>query len=309
MTKPKTPKTPKKVTIPAYNLMGIGGLQGTARRQVDPFTQLEREEYEERKKAIDNLRHEELILRRENRIDRETLKQDAFRQRNQPQNQMKDTIEMYRGLNLLTKEMQTQPKMDPVTEAVKQIVPMAFNALMAPQPDPVDQLIKYREMSKIMSEGRTGGTSNEIDLKIEQIRGEREMGFRKMDLENKKFMLEYEQKQNMLNTLVNLGGNVLTAFQGPITQKMNELGQATARHGVAGTVPTVMPQTAGGEPSRVLVKCSCGFADDMYFTGQPPSLITCPKCGQELRTGTADEAFNVKISPQELGSGDQNFVA
>jgi len=306
--KSKVPKTPKKVTIPAYNLMGIGGIQGTARRQTDPFTQLEREEYEERKKAIDNLRHEELILRRENRIDREQKKQDAFRQQNQPQNQMKDTIEMYRGLNSLTKEMQTQPKEDPVTEAVKQIVPLAFNALMAPQPDPVDQLMKYKQLGDMFASNRTGGTSNEIDLKIEQIRGEREMGFRKLDLENKKFLLELEQKQNMVNTLVNLGGNLVTAFQGPITQKMNELGQASARHSMAGTVPTVLEQTPIVEPSKILIKCDCGFSDFMYFNGLPPQLISCPECGQKLRTGTLDE-LNVSDMVGKLGEGDQKFVA
>ena len=136
------------------------------------------------------------------------------------------------------------------------------------------------------------------------------MSFRKMDLENKKFMLEFEQKQNMVNTLVNLGGNVLTAFQGPITQKMNELGQASARHSVAGTQQTVMGQTPNPdvEPSKILIKCNCGFDDFMYFHGAPPNLISCPECGQELRTGTLDE-LNVSDMGRELGEGDQRFDA
>ena len=308
MPKAKTPKTPKKVHIPAYNLMGIGGLQGTARRQVDPFTQLEREEYEERKKAIDNLRHEELILRRENRIDRETLKQDAFRQRNQPQNQMKDTIEMYRGLNLLTKEMQSQPKEDPVTEAVKAIVPMAFNALMAPQPDFMDQALKYKQFGDLFKNSNRTGEDNEWTLKRQESQNEHELKMLQTDLANKKFLLEVDQKQNTFNSLLKVGGNLVEAFQGPITKRMNDLGQSTARHSQAGTVQTVMDQTPNVESSKVMIKCSCGFSDFMYFHGAPPNLISCPECGQELRTGTLDE-LNVSDLKRELGEGDQNFVS
>ena len=73
MAKAKTPRAPKKVIqhVPAYDLLGVGGLMGTgARGQPDPLRQLEAEESAEERKMINNLRHEELILRRENRIDK-----------------------------------------------------------------------------------------------------------------------------------------------------------------------------------------------------------------------------------------------
>ncbi len=278
--------------------------QGT----MDPLAQMELDSLRADSNEYRDLQIEAMKLKRKKEI--RELKQSAIFPQ-QRQDTAKDAIDNAFKITQMVaaSAKQAQPKDDPISEAIKQIVPMAFNALMAPQPDFMDQALKYKQLGDMYASNRTGGTSNEIDLKIEQIRGEREMSFRKLDLENKKFMLEMEQKQNMVNTLVNLGGNVLTAFQGPITQKMNELGQASARHSMAGTVQTSMPQTAGGEPSRVLVKCSCGFKDDMYFTGQPPSLITCPKCGQELRTGTPDEALNVSVNPQELGEGDQKFVS
>ena len=305
MAKAKTPRTPKKVIqhVPAYNMLGIGGLMGTSRGiQPDPLRQLESEEVAEQRKMVNNLRHEELILRRENRIDREIKKQDLLRGKNE-----NDPLDGYKKIVEIQNLMNAKKEDGLGDQLGKAIIPAIIQGILAPAPDPVDQMVKFKQASEMFNSNRPGGTSNEIDLKIEQLRGERELASKKMDLENRKFLMEYEQKQNMLNTLVNIGDTALKAFSGPIQQKMNELGQATARRGQAGSQQTVMEQTPIVEPSKITIKCACGFNDDLYFNGDPPSLIQCPQCGQKLRTATVDE-LSVK-DLRELGEGGQNFVA
>ena len=304
--KKPTPRPPKKVHVPAFDMLGVGGLLGSTHRvQPDPLRQLENEESAEQRKMINNLRHEELILRRENRIDREMQKQNLLRGKNE-----NDPLDGYKKVVEIQNLMNAKKEDDLGDQLGRAIIPAIIQGILAPAPDPVDQMVKFKQASEMFNSNRPGGTSNEIDLKIEQLRGERELASKKMDLENRKFLMEYEQKQNMLNTLVNIGDTALKAFSGPIQQKMNELGQVSARHSVAGTQQTILGQTPNPdlESSKILIKCSCGFSDFMYFHGPPPNLIQCPECAQELRTGTLDE-LNVSDIRAELDEGDQKFVA
>ncbi len=304
MAKAKAPRTPKKVIqhVPAYDLPFVGGLMGTAQqRQPDPLRQLEAEEIAEQRKMVNNLRHEELILRRENRIDREMQKQDLLRGKNK-----NDSLDGLKKV-LEIQKMMDGKKEDSITEQVgKALVPAIINSLTQRQPDPLEQIMRYQQAGFIPQHG-TSGEDNQFTVERQKMRHEHEYRIRELDLKDRERELKYMQRNDLITTITKALAPMVAGVGEEAMKKAGENMARNVLHGDAGTVRTVMDQT-NVEPSRIMIKCSCGFSDDMYFNGPPPQLISCPECGQELRTGTLDE-FTVADARRELGEGDQKFVS
>ena len=301
--KAKTTRTPKKVHVPAFDMLGVGGLLGSTQRvQPDPLRQLEAEEVAEQRKMVNNLRHEELILRRENRIDREMQKQDALRGKNK-----NDSLDGLKKV-LEIKNILDVKKEDSITEQVgKALVPAIINSLTQRQPDPLDQIMRYQQAGFIPAHNTTG-EHNAFSVEAQKMRNEHEFRIRELDLKDKERELRYMQRNDIITTITKALAPVVASVSEDALKKAGENMARQAKHGDPGTIRTVLDQTPNVEPSKILIKCNCGFTDDMYFHGAPPNLINCPECNQELRTGTLDE-LNVSDIRRELGEGDQNFVA
>ncbi len=295
MVKAKTPRAPKKVIqhIPAYNMLGIGGLTGTAQRgPPDPLRQLEADEVEEQRKMINNLRHEELILRRENRIDREQKKQDSFRGKGG--NDQLESYKRFMELQNMALNMNAK-KEDPITEAVKAIVPMAFNALMAPQPDPVEQIARYQQLGLIPQHG-TAGEHNKFSVELEKIRGERMLLGKQHDLQLYKLQLEQANRQEMLETAAKIIGPLLGVAGGEMAKKMEQKGMTAAiqarNPGFEKTILNTLgagatsPGSLQGETAEMLIRCDCGYDKVMLVPVPPPQVLSCPGCGKTLLTGS-----------------------
>ena len=122
---------------------------------------------------------------------------------------------------------------------------------------------------------RTGG-STDIDLKIEQLRGDREMSGRKMDLEWKIKMLEMEEKSKRTDTILQAMTPLSALFAGPIDQRMRNMGRQQAQPQPpyappAQHIPTAPPQTV------IDVTCqACGYKGEQPTTTPPPPQIQCP---------------------------------
>lgn len=123
------------------------------------------------------------------------------------------------------------------------------------------------------------GASNEMDLKIEQLRGERDMMNRKYDLENRKMMLEMEAKERRTDTMLGLIGPLSALVSGPLDQRMRQLGRNTAGHHNPG------PESPIDVPILRVVCNECGYDENLPLMGPPPEKMDCPGCGVMLNIG------------------------
>lgn len=183
---------------------------------------------------------------------------------------------------------------DLVTDSVKKpMEELAKN--MTAQPSAFEQIIMNPEMFSRMKEigifgnkESTGGSTN-IDLEIEKMRGERELQIKHLDLEWRKSLMEVEAKDRRTDSILSALAPLSALFAGPVSQRMEQLGQTTvATHGTPPTTQIATPTTG----STVLLKCLCGHEETLSFPGDLPEVLQCSKCGQELRIGGAPPGAN-----------------
>lgn len=140
-----------------------------------------------------------------------------------------------------------------------------------------------------------GAGTSEMDLKIEQLRTERDLGMKKIDLEWKKSMLEREAQDKRTDAVLTALAPLSAVFAGPVNQRMRQFGQQQASAYNPGG-----PREATLPPSNtILIRCSCGYQGPMTFPGPPPNMIKCPSCGLDLVVGGAPSGGK----PQETDTG------
>ncbi|GAH29410.1 unnamed protein product, partial [marine sediment metagenome] len=177
--------------------------------------------------------------------------------------------------------------MDIVKETVKQPIKEMTERLQ-PQPGFFESLLMSPELFErakalgIFGGRPSGGAgTSEMDLKIEELRTERDLGMKKIDLEWKKSMLERESQDKRTDTLLAALAPLSAVFAGPVNQRMRQFGQQQASaHNPGGPLGTMPPLE-----NAILIKCSCGFQGPMTFPGPPPDRVNCPSCGLELVVG------------------------
>ena len=174
---------------------------------------------------------------------------------------------------------------DLVVEGVRNPILQALEKSQ-PQPSAFEQILLNPEMFSRAKEigmfgsrePKTGSTN--IDLEIEKMRGERQLEVTKLNLEMKKSILEIDAKDRRSDNLMAMIAPLSALFAGPITQKMQQLGeQQGALH--------IPPRAATPTGTTILLRCSCGHEGPITFPEGPPAngLIPCPSCGQELLIG------------------------
>ncbi len=166
---------------------------------------------------------------------------------------------------------------------------------MTAQPSAFEQILMNPEMfSRAKEIGMFGGkestgASTNIDLEIEKMRGERELQIKHLDLEWRKSLMEVEAKDRRTDSILSALAPLSALFAGPVSQRMEQLGQQTvATHGTPPPTQTASPPTG----STVLLKCLCGHEETKSFPGEPPEVLQCSSCGQELRIGGAPPGAN-----------------
>ena len=179
---------------------------------------------------------------------------------------------------------------DLIKENIKQ--PMAeMMRQMQPQQSAFEQIItnpdlysRAKEIGFFGRSDRTGG-STDIDLKIEQLRGEREMSGRKMDLEWKIKMLEMDEKSKRSDTMLQALTPLSALFAGPIDQRMRNMGRQQAQPQYS-PPPQHNPAPPNQPQTTIDITCTeCGYKGEQPIVGPPPPQITCPGCGVALNVG------------------------
>jgi len=172
---------------------------------------------------------------------------------------------------------------DLVIEGVRNPVLQAIEKSQ-PTPGIFDQILTNPDLwSRFKEIGIFGGGSNaatsQFDLQIEQLRGERQLSMKKLDLEMHKEALQRQAEDRKTETLLAFLGPLAAAFAEPTSQKMREFGQqqAAAYNPMQTSLPPKPP------PENVInLHCSCGYKGIQPLTEPPQTEITCPKCEQVL---------------------------
>jgi len=191
--------------------------------------------------------------------------------------------------------------MDIVKDTVKQPIKEMTERLQ-PQPGFFEQLLmnpdlfaRAKELGIFGGRPSGGAGTSEMDLKIEQLRTERDLGMKKIDLEWKKSMLERESQDKRTDNLLAALAPLSAVIAGPVNQRMRQFGQQQASAHNPGTTAGSMPPLS----NTILIRCSCGYEGPMTFPGPPPDTIPCPSCGQTLIVGGAPSGGE----PQETDRG------
>ncbi|GAH00928.1 unnamed protein product, partial [marine sediment metagenome] len=175
-----------------------------------------------------------------------------------------------------------------VTESVRK--PMEeLSKNMQPQASAFEQILMNPEMFSRAkeigmfgsNESRSGGSTS-IDLEIEKLRGERELGSKQLDLQWRKTVLEIEQKNQRTDQILSTLAPLTAVFAGPVAQRIQQMG---AQQGMAHQPPNPVPPVAQPTGTTILIKCSCGHEGPINFPGEVPPIIKCPKCDQKLVVG------------------------
>lgn len=178
-----------------------------------------------------------------------------------------------------------------IKENIKQ--PMAeMMRQLQPQPSAFEQILLNPELySRAKDIGffgrseRTGG-STDIDLKIEQLRGDREMSGRKMDLEWKIKMLEMDEKSKRTDTMLQALTPIAAVLSGPIDQRFRTMGRQQAQPAYQPPAQHQATTTPAPPPTVIDVTCTaCGYVGEQPTTTPPPPTIQCPGCGVALNVG------------------------
>jgi hypothetical protein len=208
----------------------------------------------------------------------------------------KETVDPYKPMELMmdmVKENRREASSDPwkpvelMMDLVKETVKEPIKELsdrMQPQPSVFEQILTndalFQRAKEIGIFGRhdSGAATSDMDLKIEQLRTERDLELKKIDLEWKKSMLERDAQDKRTDAVLTALAPLSAVFAGPVNQRMRQLGQQqAASHEPPVDVP---PQS-----STIMLRCSCGYEGTKTFIGSPPKIIKCPNCNNDLVVG------------------------
>ena len=175
-----------------------------------------------------------------------------------------------------------------ITDSVKKpIEDLAKN--MQPQQSAFEQILMNPDLFSRAKEigmfGGSGGTTGEFDLKIEQLRGERELSGRKMDLEFKKMMLERDAKERRTDTIMQMMAPLSALFAGPVDERMREMGRKAGNPHQTPNPPMPYQTTQQPTPQQTILQItcdSCGHKEEKTIMGAVPDKIQCPGCEAEL---------------------------
>ena len=210
------------------------------------------------------------------------------------------------GVEVMKASMPQQPRDAGATELLKLFKDLVADSVktpmaelvknLQPQPSAFEQILlnpelfgRAKEIGMFGGKEGTKGSSSNIDLEIEKLRGERELSIKKMDLDWRMKMLENEQKDRRTDAILSIVAPGLAIASKPIEDRMRQMGRNTANP-YTPAQPLHQPiQPAPQAPPKnysLQIKCTeCGYDETQNLTAPPPEMILCPNCGAELKVG------------------------
>lgn len=182
-----------------------------------------------------------------------------------PLQQTMDTIKV-------VTEMQ-RPFYDSLNKKDKELADARLRELEAKMPGDLGEQIKYiKEMAPVL--GLTGGQTNELDLRLEEMRENREIDLKRLDWEQKKYEMEAEADMTKWEQI----GKIL---QGPLGNVVRDLGSAGADRVRGQGQANVHVQTGGRQPKPVQTQCpNCN--KPIYVDAEAETAV-CGSCGAILQ--------------------------
>ena len=191
--------------------------------------------------------------------------------------------------------------MELIKETVKQPIKDMTDRLQ-PQPGFFESLLMNPELFEraktlgLFGRREGGAGTSDMDLKIEELRTERDLELKKIDLEWKKSMLEREAQDKRTDAVLTALAPMSAIFAGPLNQRMRQFGQQqAATHGSNPGIPVNQPMPG----NTFLIRCDCGYQGTKTFPGVTPPSFSCPQCGEDLVVGGAPSGGE----PQETDTG------
>jgi len=189
---------------------------------------------------------------------------------------------------------------DLVIEGVRNPVLQAIERSQ-PQPSAFEQILLNPEMRVAAKEmGMFGGSNSattHLDLQIEQMRGERQLQFKKLDLELRKDELKRQDDDRRTDNILAALAPLAQVFAGPMSEQMRSLGQKQGAtyhpHNPAQT--QLRPPKTAPPQNVVQLMCDCGYQGFLPLTTPPQDEVFCPKCKQGLT-----------VNPPETPSKEEN---
>lgn len=174
----------------------------------------------------------------------------------------------------LMKELVIEGVRNPVLQAIEK---------SQPQPGVFEQILTRPELfSRAKEIGMFGGSNSattHLDIELEKIRGERQLQGVKWELEMRRDELKRQAEDRRTENLLLALAPFAQVFAGPVSQRMQTLGQQQAFHHNPGPHNPTPPIPA------VQLLCSCGYQGAVPITNPPQTEIPCPECGIKLTVG------------------------
>lgn len=204
---------------------------------------------------------------------------------NRQQPQQGITLE---GIAALMKAMkETQPPPQPQTDVYKVVMELTkplydslrlkdrevydakLKEIEAKMPSPLDEQIKYvKEMAGVL--GMDSGGRSELDLKLEEMKQNREIDMKKLDWEEKKYEMEQDADSRKWEQIANI-------LKGPVGDVMKSLGAAGADRVRGGRQPN--------HAAKILkpVQTQCPNCSSKIFVDAEAETAVCGNCGAVLQ--------------------------
>lgn len=179
----------------------------------------------------------------------------------QPQsNKLTDTLELVKIIGELNR-----PFYESLGKKDKELYDAKLDAVKAGMPSSLEDQIKYvKEMAPVLGLGNTA--TNDLDLRLEEMRENRDLDNRRLDWEQKKYEMEMDADNQKWEQITKI-------LQGPIGQAIQGIGNAGADR-VRGR---------GGGKAPKVVQTTCPQCAQVIFVDQDSETAVCGHCGAVLQ--------------------------
>lgn len=162
-----------------------------------------------------------------------------------------------------------RPVQEQLKSKDKELVDAKLREMEARMPESLADQIKYvKEMAPML--GLTGGQTNELDLRLEEMRENREIDMKRLDWEKEKYLKEKDDETTRFDQITHL-------LEGPLGDVIKSFGNAGAER-VRGASAT---RLTGKAPKPIQTQCpSCSKA---IFVDANADSAVCGNCGVVLQ--------------------------
>lgn len=166
-----------------------------------------------------------------------------------------------------------RPVQEQLKSKDKELIDARLREMEAKMPPDLTDQIKYvKEMAPML--GLTGGQTNELDLKLEEMRQNREVDIKRLDWEQKKYELEQENDSNKWEQITHL-------LEGPLGDVIKSFGNAGADRVRGSGAKANLSKNNGKMPKPVQTQCP-NCSKPIFVDANADSAV-CGNCGVILQ--------------------------